>query len=62
MSIRSRNNRKAVCSDHVYLCISVQPKLSVSEFIGYFKGKSALMLFAKHSEHESKWGRTFCER
>lgn len=33
----------AVCSDHVHLCVSMPPKLSISEFVGYLKGKSALM-------------------
>ena len=32
----------AVCKDHVHLCVSIPPKLSVSEFVGYLKGKSAL--------------------
>ena len=34
-----------VCADHVHLCVSIPPKYSVSEFAGYLKGKSALMLF-----------------
>ena len=25
----------AVCSDHVHICVSIPPKLSVSEFVGY---------------------------
>ena len=29
----------AVCEDHVHLCISVPPKISISEFVGYLKGK-----------------------
>ena len=29
----------AVCKDHVHLCVSIPPKLSVSEFVGYLKGK-----------------------
>ena len=33
----------AVCADHVHLCGSIPPKLSVAEFMGYLKGKSALM-------------------
>ncbi|WP_069871175.1 IS200/IS605 family transposase [Fusibacter sp. 3D3] len=52
----------AVCSDHVHLCVSIPPKLSVSEFVGYLKGKSALMIFDKHSEHGSKWDRKFWAR
>ena len=29
----------AVCADHVHLCVSIPPKLIVSEFVGYLKGK-----------------------
>lgn len=52
----------AVCSDHVHLCVSVPPKLSISEFVGYLKGKSALMIFDKHPEVGSKWDRSFWAR
>ena len=52
----------AVCSDHVHLCVSIPPKLSVSEFVGYLKGKSDLMIFDKHPEHGTKWDRKFWAR
>ena len=52
----------AVCSDHVHLCVSIPPKLSVSDFVGYLKGKSALMIYDKHPEMESKWDRSFWAR
>ncbi|MFI3213016.1 MAG: IS200/IS605 family transposase [Eubacteriales bacterium] len=52
----------AVCADHVHLCVSIPPKLSVSEFVGYLKGKSALMIFDKHPEMGSKWDRSFWAR
>lgn len=52
----------AVCTDHVHLCVSIPPKLSVSEFVGYLKGKSALMIFDKHPEIGSKWDRSFWAR
>ncbi|MEG1929067.1 MAG: IS200/IS605 family transposase [Niameybacter sp.] len=52
----------AVCSDHVHLCVSIPPKLSISEFVGYLKGKSALMIFDKHPEHGTKWDRKFWAR
>jgi REP element-mobilizing transposase RayT len=45
----------AVCSDHVYMCVSTPPKLSVSQLADYLKGKSALMIFDKHSGLGSKW-------
>lgn len=52
----------AVCADHVHICVSIPPKLSVSEFVGYLKGKSALMIFDKHPEVGSKWDRSFWAR
>ena len=33
--------------DHVHLLLSIPPKMSVSSFMGYLKGKSALMMFDK---------------
>ncbi len=35
---------EAVCVDHVYLSVAIPPKLSVSDFMGYLKGKSTLMV------------------
>ncbi len=52
----------AVCIDHVHLCVSIPPKLSVSEFMGYLKGKSALMVFDRHPELQSKWNKAFWAR
>jgi putative transposase len=52
----------AVCSDHVHLCISIPPKLSVSEFMGYLKGKSALMIYDAYPDQGSKWSRAFWAR
>lgn len=49
----------AVCLDHVHICVEIPPKLSVSDFVGYLKGKSALMVFDKYPELGSKWDRTF---
>ena len=53
---------EAVCSDHVHLCVSIPPKLSVAEFVGYLKGKSTLMIFDKFPEMSSKWDRAFWAR
>ena len=33
------------CIDHVHMLVKIPPKLSVSQFMGYLKGKSALMIF-----------------
>ena len=52
----------AVCSDHIHLCLSIPPKLSVSEFMGYLKGKSALMIYDRHPELDNKWDRSFRTR
>lgn len=52
----------AVCSDHVHLCVCIPPKMSVSEFMGYLKGKSALMIYDKHPELGSKWNKSFWAR
>ena len=42
--------------DHVHLVLSIPPKISVSSFMGYFKGKSALMTFEKHANLKYKFG------
>ncbi len=34
-----------VCSDHVHMLIEIPPKMSVSGFMGYLKGKSSLMIY-----------------
>ena len=49
----------SVCIDHVHLCVKIPPKLSVSEFMGYLKGKSALMLFDRHPDFRQKGNRHF---
>jgi len=52
-----------VSIDHVHICVKIPPKLSVSEFMGYLKGKSALMIFDKHPEYREKYaGRHFWAR
>ena len=40
--------------DHVHMLISLPPKYSVAAFMGYLKGKSALMIFDKHSNLKYK--------
>lgn len=52
----------AVCTDHVHICVSIPPKISVSEFVEYLKGKSALMIHDKHPEFANKWNREFWAR
>jgi putative transposase len=52
----------AVCSDHVHLCVSIPPKESISDFVGYLNGKSALMIFDKHPELSTQWTKSFWAR
>ena len=52
----------AVCADHVLLLVSIPPKIAVSDFVGYLKGKSALMVFDRHPNQGSKWDRSFWAR
>ena len=44
-----------VCSDHIHMYVAIPPKLSVSEFMSYLKGKSSLMFFDRHPELRPKW-------
>lgn len=43
-------------SDHVHILVSIPPKMSVSSFMGYLKGKSALMMFDRHANMKYKFG------
>ena len=52
----------AVCADHVHMCVSIPPKISVSSFMGYLKGKSTLMIYDRHPEQQSKWNKAFWAR
>ena len=36
-----------VCPDHIHILVSIPPKMSVSAFMGYLKGKSAMLIFQK---------------
>ena len=44
------------CSDHIHMLVSIPPKLSVSQFMGYLKGKSSLMIFDRHANLKYKYG------
>lgn len=49
--------------DHIHLLVSIPPKLSISSFMGYLKGKSAMMIFDRHSNLKYKFGsRNFGQR
>ena len=42
--------------DHVHMLVSIPPKIRVSSFMGYLKGKSALMIFDRHTNLKYKFG------
>lgn len=42
--------------DYVHLLLSIPPRIAVSDFMGYLKGKSALMMFDKHANLKYKFG------
>ena len=44
------------CPDHIHMLVSIPTKYSVSQFMGYLKGKSALMIFDKHANLKYKFG------
>ena len=46
----------AVCIDHVHLSVMIPPKMSISSFMGYLKGKSAMMIFNRHANLKYKFG------
>ena len=48
------------CIDHIHMLVKIPPTLSISQFMGFLKGKSALMIFDNHSNLKYKYGqRTF---
>jgi len=44
------------CPDHVHMLVSIPPKIAVSSFMGYLKGKSSLMIFDRHANMKYKYG------
>ena len=44
------------CADHIHMLIEIPPKYSVSEFMGYLKSKSTLMIFDRHANLKYKFG------
>ena len=43
-----------LCPDHIHMLISVPPKYSISQIMGYLKGKSSLMIFDKFAQMKYK--------
>ena len=61
--LRELCNRKGIniieaecCPDHIHMLIEIPPKYSVSEIMGYLKGKSSLMIFDRHANLKYKYG------
>ena len=44
------------CSDHIHMLVSIPPYLSVAQFMGFLKSKSALMIFDRHANLKYKYG------
>ena len=44
------------CPDHIHMLISIPPKYSVAQVMGYLKGKSSLMIFDRHANLKYKYG------
>ena len=44
------------CKDHIHMLVSIPPKLSVAQFMGYLKGKSLLMIFDRHANLKYRYG------
>ena len=43
-------------SDHIHMLVRIPPKIAVSNFMGYLKGKSSLMIFERHANLKYKYG------
>ena len=44
------------CKDHIHMLVKIPPKYSVSEIMGYLKGKSSLIIFDRHANLKYKYG------
>ena len=44
------------CPDHIHMLVEIPPHTSVSEFMGYLKSKSSLMIFDRHANLKYKYG------
>ena len=45
-----------LCPDHIHMLLSIPPKYSVSQVMGYLKGKNSLMIFDRHANLKYKYG------
>ena len=44
------------CPDHIHMLLKIPPKMAISSFMGYLKGKSAMMIFEEHANLKYKYG------
>lgn len=44
------------CVDHIHMLVAIPPKMSVSSFVGFLKGKSSLMIFERFADLKYKYG------
>ena len=44
-----------VCPDHIHMLLAIPPKMSVSGFMGFLKGKSSLMIYQKWGSMKFKY-------
>lgn len=44
------------CPDHIHMLVEIPPKMIVSSFVGFLKGKSSLMIFERFSNVKYKYG------
>ena len=49
-------HEEEACPDHIHMLVSIPPKLRISSFMGYLKGKSSLMIFDRHANLKYKYG------
>ena len=45
-----------ICPDHVHMLVEIPPKMSVSGFVGFLKGKSSLLIHERHANLKYKYG------
>ena len=44
------------CSDHIHMLVSIPPKISVADYMGYLKGKSSLMIYDRYANLKYRYG------
>ena len=49
-------HKAEACKDHIHMLVSIPPKYSVSQIMGYLKGKSSLMIYEKYANLKYKYG------